>query len=57
MEAYLKACLECWATGEDEVRIKAVAALRGVLACGDEGVGKLALKVCNCSPFFLVVHK
>ena len=29
---YLKACLECWATGEDEVRIKAVVALRG-----DEG--------------------
>ena len=47
MKAYLKACLECWATGEDEVRIKAVFALRRVMACGDEGVGNLVFKVRN----------
>ena len=55
MKAYLKACLECWATGEDEVRIKAVVALRRVMACGDEGVGNLVFKVCNRPLFFFLV--
>lgn len=45
VKAYLKTCLECWASGEDEVRIKAVFALRRVMGSGDEGVGNLLFKV------------